>query len=101
MGDFDGDGKSDIFWRNTANGINAIWRSGNSATQLPVVGVTSQLWRVVAVGDYDEDGKSDLVWRNTGNGTNTVWRSGDAATQIPVTGVTNQAWSIVPYTNQR
>jgi hypothetical protein len=78
VGDFDGDGKSDVVWRNTANGTNAIWRSADSTQQIPVVGVTSQLWRIVSVGDYDGDGKSDLLWRNTGNGSNALWRSGDA-----------------------
>ena len=28
VGDFNGDGKSDILWRNTSTGVNAIWRSG-------------------------------------------------------------------------
>ena len=28
-GDFDGDGKSDIFWRNTSTGENAIWGAGD------------------------------------------------------------------------
>ena len=31
-GDFNGDGKSDIFWRNTSTGDNAIWKSGDAAT---------------------------------------------------------------------
>jgi hypothetical protein len=33
-GDFDGDGKSDLLWRNSATGTNTIWRSANSATGL-------------------------------------------------------------------
>ena len=28
-GDFNGDGKSDILWRNTSTGENAIWNSGD------------------------------------------------------------------------
>ena len=31
-GDFNGDGKSDILWRNTSTGDNAIWKSGDAAT---------------------------------------------------------------------
>ena len=30
--DFNGDGKSDILWRNTSTGDNAIWNSGDAAT---------------------------------------------------------------------
>ena len=29
-GDFNGDGKSDIFWRNSSTGENAIWKSGDA-----------------------------------------------------------------------
>jgi hypothetical protein len=46
-GDFNGDGKSDVFWRNTTTGGNVVWRSASSATQQPVTGVSSQAWTVV------------------------------------------------------
>jgi hypothetical protein len=45
-GDFDGDGKADILWRN-ADGPNAIWKSGNAATQQVTTGVTDRAWIVV------------------------------------------------------
>jgi len=47
QGDFDGDGKSDLLWRNTGNGSNALWRSGDAGAQLPVTGVTNQAWTIV------------------------------------------------------
>ena len=47
VGDYNGDGKSDLFWRNSGNGSNALWRSGDAATQLPATGVTSQAWTIV------------------------------------------------------
>ena len=28
-GDFDGDGRSDVFWRNVSTGANSIWKSAN------------------------------------------------------------------------
>jgi len=94
-GDFDGDGKSDVFWRNTSTGANTIWKSGNRATSQTVASVTSQAWRVVGIGDFDGDGKSDLLWRNLTTGGNTIWKSGNRDTQQPVTGVTSPAWKIV------
>jgi hypothetical protein len=38
-GDFDGDGKWDLAWRNFATGANVIWKSANAATRqaLPTV----------------------------------------------------------------
>jgi hypothetical protein len=38
-GDFNGDGKWDLVWRNSATGANVIWKSANAATPqaLPTV----------------------------------------------------------------
>lgn len=47
VGDYDGDGRADIFWRNTVTGANAIWRSANAATPLGVATVGNQAWSVV------------------------------------------------------
>ena len=98
--DYDGDGKSDLAWRNVETGADTVWKAASSANTMTVMGVNNTAWKIVGQGDFDGDGKSDLVWRNTGNGSNALWRSGDAGAQLPVTGVTNQAWTIVPYENQ-
>ena len=98
--DFNGDGKSDVFWRHTSDGRNAIWLSGNSATQPVVATVTEQSWQVVGVGDFDGDGKSDVFWRNSSDGRNAIWLSGNSATQPAVASVTELAWIVVPYEGQ-
>ena len=96
VADFDGDGHSDIFWRNTSTGANAIWKSGSSATRQSVVGVTNQSWKVAAVGDFDGDGRADLFWRNTSTGRNVIWKSANAFTQQAVIQVGNQDWNVIP-----
>jgi hypothetical protein len=93
--DFDGDGKSDILWRNVNDGRNAIWKSGDAATQQATNGVTDLTWKVVGTGDFDGDGKSDILWRNANDGRNTIWKSGNAATQQATTGVTDLAWTVM------
>ena len=47
VGDYNGDGKSDLLWRNGKTGQNVIWRSGSSTTQLGVTGVTNVQWQIV------------------------------------------------------
>ena len=47
VGDYNGDGRDDILWRNLATGVNAIWRSGNSRTGQAMTAVTSQSWKIV------------------------------------------------------
>ncbi len=90
IGDFNGDNKSDLAWRNSRTGENAIWtvdttvltNSGNFSTneQFIVDENGNQLivpdsnWRIEAIGDTNSDGKSDLIWRNYGNDENAVWQ---------------------------
>jgi hypothetical protein len=52
VGDYNGDGKSDLFWRNSSAGYNAIWLSANAATFQGAAMVPDLNWKVVAVGDY-------------------------------------------------
>jgi len=92
--DFNGDGQSDILWRNASTGANVVWRSAISASQQPLP-VVATAWRVVGSGDYNGDGKADILWRNFSTGGNAIWRSGSSATPQAVTAITNLAWTIV------
>jgi len=74
VGDFDGDGRDDVLWRND-NGALAEWLGeanggfhGNANANYNVA--TS--WHVVGVGDFDGDGCDDILWRND-NGSVTDW----------------------------
>lgn len=93
-GDYNADGRSDVFWRHSMAGTNAIWRSANSATPQAVTAVTSTAWRVVGVGDFDASGQADVLWRNLSSGSNVIWLSANFATPLSVTGVTNLSWKV-------
>lgn len=74
-GDFNGDSRPDILWRNTANGANVVWYM-NGATYAGsgvVGGVVDQNWKVAGVGDFNGDLRPDILWRNTATGVNLVW----------------------------
>ena len=94
VADYNADGKSDILWRNDANGADVIWLAANGATPQSTTGVTTLAWKIVGKGDFNGDGKADIVWRNGSNGTDAIWLSGNSATSMAVTGVANQAWQI-------
>jgi hypothetical protein len=99
VGDFNGDGASDLFWRNTSTGQDAIWKSANNATQQAVTSVTNTAWTVAAAGDYDNGDIDDVLWRNTSTGQNTLWLDAKSTTQRTLsTAGTN--WSIQPYEGQ-
>jgi hypothetical protein len=92
--DINGDGKSDVVFRNTNNGRNLVWRSALSSTQDNLTTVASQAWTIVGTGDFNSDGKSDVLWRNTSTGANRIWRSGLSTQLQPVTAA-NRAWQVV------
>jgi len=76
VGDFDGDGKADIVWRNSVSGQNYLYPMDGTAIK-PTEGyfrtVADTNWQIIAVGDYDGDGKSDILWRNLSTGENYLY----------------------------
>jgi hypothetical protein len=98
-GDFDGDGRSDVLWRNEANGGNRLWfMHGTSLdpqdVHLPAV---NPAWVVADIDDFDGDGRADILWRHTDNGRNSLWFM-DGAEQRPESGllpdITNLNWRV-------
>jgi len=74
-GDFNGDGKQDIVWRNFATGADTVWLM-NGATflsSLTLPSVTDLAWRIESVNDFNRDGKPDLLWRHYSSGFNVIW----------------------------
>ncbi|MGM4931730.1 FG-GAP-like repeat-containing protein [Tardiphaga sp. 619_E2_N8_5] len=67
--DFNGDGRSDILWRND-NGALAIWTmAGTNGTQITSgKGLAAQMdssWSIQGSGDFNGDGRADILWRHT------------------------------------
>ncbi len=100
--DIDGDGKTDIVWRNSTTGqVYAMLMNGYTiAAQGMVYTEPSSAWKIVASGDFAGSGKQNqLLWRNTTTGQvflQTVNYSGGftQSGQIIYT-EPNPAWQIV------
>jgi len=78
IGDFNGDGKSDILWR-SSNGSLVEWLMNGSTivssgnVTLNGAAITPDAsWHVVEVGDFNGDSQSDVLWRND-NGSLAEW----------------------------
>ena len=66
--DFNGDGKSDIVWRQVSTGraILYLMNGGTLLSSIELGGNTD--WSAVATGDFNGDGKADILWRQASTG---------------------------------
>src|SRR5207249_1174358 len=100
IGDFDGDGKADILWRNSCNGQNYLYPMNGTVIEAEGAyrSIVAQAWQVAGIGDFDGDGKADIVWRNSSSGQNYLYPM-DGTTIKPTEGylrtVADLAWQIV------
>ena len=70
-GDFNADGKDDLVWRRSSDGLVEIqFLNGNSATGGGTIVNNSfdSSWNVGAAGDFLGNGHSDLVWQRPSDG---------------------------------
>lgn len=74
-GDFSGDRKSELVWRNGSTGQNSLWLMNNTTFTQSVAlpAVSDPNWLITGSGDFDNDGRPDLLWRNQATGENTLW----------------------------
>jgi hypothetical protein len=74
LGDFNGDGYTDILWRDSTTGTVAIWLLNSSlAVQSTAgLGAVPSNWNIVLTGDFNGDGKSDILWEDS-SGNLAIW----------------------------
>jgi hypothetical protein len=92
--DFNGDGKSDIAWRDTG-GNAAVWlMNGAALLQSGGLGSAPTTWSVVGQRDFNGDGKADWLWRDT-SGNVAIWfMNGAQVAQSAGVGNVATAWSV-------
>jgi hypothetical protein len=82
-GDFDGDGRSDLLWRNVSTGETYVWLM-NAAHVVGAGYTTIQpdlSWQVAAVADFDGDHRADVLWRHT-DGSLFFWKMDGPTVQV-------------------
>ena len=96
-GDLDGDGKSDILWRNVASGQDWLYlMNGPSISSGSSINSVPTSWSIAGNGDYDGDGKADILWRNSVTGQNWMYLM-DGSTivsSVAVNTVASSSWQV-------
>lgn len=65
-GDYNGDGKTDILWRNFVSNntfVDLMNGAANTRSLISLPAINAN-WKVAGTGDYNGDGKADILWRN-------------------------------------
>lgn len=77
--DFNGDGKSDLLFVNTATNGVAVWQlDGSKIVAGPQIGVMSQGFHFASSGDFNGDGKTDLLMINDTTHEASIWQMNGA-----------------------
>ena len=95
-GDFDGDGKADLLWRNPATGQTIVWlMDGDTKLAEGSIGTVPTAWEIAGTGDFNGDGKSDILWRHSVTGNAIVWQMNglDKAASASI-GAPPVSWSV-------
>jgi hypothetical protein len=80
-GDFNGNGRADILWRQSASGALAIWDMNgatiNTSTAVTINSVAvrpDSSWSVAGVADFNGNGNADILWRNAATNEVSLWQ---------------------------
>ena len=96
LGDFNGDGESDIVITNTVTGERAVWlMNGTTISAGASLGVLPTSWAISGTGDFNDDTMSDLILTNTVTGERAIWLMNGTAVSAGVSlGLISANWAI-------
>ena len=95
-GDFNGDGKADLLWQNTATGERLVWLMNGTAFGSSVsLGVVPPGWSIAGSGDFNGDAKNDFLWQDKATGERRIWlMDGTTFSSSVSLGIVPLEWSI-------
>jgi FG-GAP-like repeat len=71
-GDFDGDGRADIFWYGAGSAPDSVWFGEPGGNFSPLATPVSGTYQPFT-GDFDGDGRADIFWYGAGSAPDSVW----------------------------
>ena len=92
--DFNGDGKSDILWRDTAGNIGMWLMNGSSILQAGIFGNVPTVWSVVGQRSFTGNADADILWRDTAGNLGVWLMNGTSINSTSVIGNVPTNWSV-------
>ena len=94
IGDFDGNGSTDILWRDTSGNVGVWLLNGTNIMSTSVIGGMPANWSVAATGDYNGDGQSDILWIDNAGNVGAWLMNGATISSVAMYGNVGTAWSV-------
>jgi FG-GAP-like repeat len=93
--DFNGDGNSDILWRNTAGNVGMWLMNGSTIESSSILGNVTNTWSIVGQRDFSGDGDADILWRDNAGNVGIWLMNGGSIVSSTVLGNVPTNWSVV------
>ena len=92
--DFEGNGITDILWRDDVSGTTALWLMNGTAAAGTSTLITDPDWTPTHTGFFDADNDADIVWHNNATGETQLWHMNGAAPASISSLFTSNVWSV-------
>lgn len=92
--DFNGDGDSDILWRDNSGNVGVWLMNGMSTLQSQVIGNVASNWSIVGQRDFNGDGTADVLWRDTSGNLGIWFMNGSTIASTATIGNVPTNWSV-------
>jgi FG-GAP-like repeat len=93
--DFNGDGKSDIGWRDGSGDLGLWLMNGATVLSSGSIGGVSAAWSMVGQRDFNGDGMADLLWRDSSGDTSIWFMNGTTVASSASVGNIPTTWTVV------
>ena len=93
-GDFDGNGSTDILWRDTSGNVGMWLMNGTQLLSSAVLGNVPLNWTIAQTGDYTGAGMSDILWTDGAGNVGAWFMNGTAVSSTTVYGNIGTSWSV-------
>jgi uncharacterized repeat protein (TIGR03803 family) len=92
--DFNGEGMSDILWRNTTSNL-AVWlMNGSAVLQSAALPTVTSAFSIIGQHDFNGDGKADLLWRDTSGNISMWFMNGAAIASAAAVSAVTSNWTL-------